>query len=639
MKRLGDWLDQRTGFRNMLRYALDENVPGGSRWRYVWGSTLVFTLTVQMITGIFLWMAYSPSAQTAWPSVYYIQHQMQGGWLLRGIHHFCAQLMILLLGLHLLQVVVDGAYRAPREVNFWFGLILLQLVLALSLTGYLLPWDQKGFWATKVATNIFGIAPVFGPAIQRLLVGGADYGHHTLTRFFALHAGILPALIMVLLVGHIYLFRRHGLTAKQPRRGPDQRFWPEQMLKDIVACLVVLATLLVLVLRHRLMQTPGPLGAELGAPADPTEPYSAARPEWYFLFMFQFLKLFPGGTEVWGAILIPNLVLVGLFFLPFIARLKWGHRFNLALLAGLAAGVMVLTGLAMWQDRRDPDLQLAIKDSNWEAERAVILAESPSGIPASGALALLRNDPLTQGPKLFAKNCASCHRFDGLDGQGRKLTEPTKGSDLKNFASREWLTGFLDPKQISTSNYFGGTKFENGKMAKYVKAKIAKYGPEDRENLKKVVIALSAEAQLKGQKDLDQRDAALIREGQELLKGKMGCTDCHRFHSEDSEASGPDLTGYGSREWITAMIHDPTHARFYGQRNDGMPSFGRQQILDETTIGLAADWLRGDWYEPSQRTSVRFGTNAQGRGDRPGERPQPAAGTNSPADTNQVRAK
>src|SRR5258705_7153304 len=157
---------------------------------------------------------------------------MAGVWLLRGIHHFTAHVMIFLLLLHLMQVVIDGAYKAPREVNFWFGVILLQLVLALSLTGYLLPWDQKGFWATKVATNLVAVVPVLGPALQRIIVGGADYGHHTLTRFFALHAGVFPASITALVAGHIYLFRRHGITAKRPLRKRGAALWPGQVLKE-----------------------------------------------------------------------------------------------------------------------------------------------------------------------------------------------------------------------------------------------------------------------------------------------------------------------------------------------------------------------------------------------------------------------
>src|SRR5918998_1328343 len=181
MTSLLNWLDHRTGIRGITRAALYEHIPGGARWRYVWGSTLMFAIAVQMVTGFFLWMAYSPSSQTAWESVYYIQHQMTGGWLLRGIHHYTAQVMVILLAFHMLQVIIDGAYRAPREVNFWIGLVLLNITLGLSLTGYLLPWDQKGYWATKVATNLMAVVPLIGPGVQRVVVGGPDYGHHTLT--------------------------------------------------------------------------------------------------------------------------------------------------------------------------------------------------------------------------------------------------------------------------------------------------------------------------------------------------------------------------------------------------------------------------------------------------------------------------
>src|SRR2546430_513976 len=320
MKPLLDWFDRRTGFRRIIEYALYENIPGGARWRYVWGSTLVFCLSVQFITGLFLWMSYSPSSQTAWESVYFIQNEMNGGWLLRGLHHFTASVMNVLLVLHLMQVVIDGAYKAPREFNVWFGLGLLLLVLGLSLTGYLLPWDQKGYWATKVATNIMAIVPMIGPALQKLVIGGTDYGHHTLTRFFALHAGILPASAVALLVWLIFLFRRHGITAKDPKRRPDEYFWPDQVLKDGVACLAVLATVLLLVLRPWLFNTGEELGAELTAPADPSESYSAARPEWYFLFLYEFLKHFRASEnllglneEVWGAIIIPGLVMLIIF--------------------------------------------------------------------------------------------------------------------------------------------------------------------------------------------------------------------------------------------------------------------------------------------------------------------------------------
>jgi ubiquinol-cytochrome c reductase cytochrome b subunit len=589
-----DWVDHRTGCRKFLHEALYENVPGGARWRYVWGSTLTFALVVQFITGAFLWMAYSPSSQTAWESVYYIQDVMTAGWLLRGLHHYTAQLMIILLALHLMQVVIDGAYKAPREVNFWFGVILLQLVLALSLTGYLLPWDQKGFWATKVATNLVAVVPVLGPSLQRIIVGGSDYGHLTLTRFFALHAGIIPGAIIVLLTGHIYLFRRHGLTAKQPLRKPDAAFWPDQVLRDAVACLAVLVTVLFLILRHPLFSQTGPWGAELGAPANPTEPFSAARPDWYFLFLFQFLKFFPGETEVWGAIVIPALVMLLIFIMPFIGKWQLGHRFNVGMLFCLLAGAGLLTYLAVLEDRHNPDYQVAVRAADREAERVRVLAKL-EGIPPEGAGELLRNDALTQGPKLFAQRCAGCHRYGGHDGTGTIPKEPESASDLKGFGSREWLMGLLDPEKISTTNYFGATKFHNGKMVKFVKNKVAAFSPDQKENLRKVIISVSAESSLKSQRATDLGDATIIQQGRELLRTETKCIDCHQFHKPDEDATAPDLTDYGSRNWLINFISDPAAPRFYGERNDRMPSFGKKQILNDREIALIVDWLRGDY--------------------------------------------
>ena len=651
MKGLLAWVDERTGVKKLVHEALYENVPGGARWRYVWGSTLTFALVVQFITGIFLWMSYSPSSQTAWESVYYIQHEMSGGWLLRGIHHFTADAMTVLLVLHLMQVVIDGAYKAPRELNFLFGLAMLFLVLGLSLTGYLLPWDQKGYWATKVATSIAAIFPGIGPEIQKLIIGGSEYGHHTLTRFFALHAGVLPAMIIVLLVGHIYLFRRFGLTAKEPLTRPDAAFWPDQVLRDAVACLAVLAAVLVLTLRHH--------GAELTAPADPSENYAAARPEWYFMFLFQFLKyqevLFgslPGNAEVWAAFIVPGVLVLLVCAMPFLGRWRLGHRFNVGFGFALILAVGLLTWRSFVDDRQNPGYVAAAKQAERDAERIAQLAQGPSGIPSSGALTLLRSDPLTQGPKLFARHCASCHRYDGHNGLGDLPTTAAKiqsnttvavlakahgmtedqlrslnklrsdsdsllpgqplevfsvpaGADLKGFASREWLAGLLDPARVDSPHYFGGTKFADGKMAKFVKKDIAGFTGEQKEQLRKVVAALSAEAQLKSQREADKRDASLLAEGRTLLANDtMRCTECHRFQNKGEDPTGPDLTGYGSRDWLVGIITSPKHERFYGKRNDRMPAFGADGLLDAQAIGLIADWLRGEWYEPGSQTDV-----------------------------------
>ncbi|HVA49054.1 MAG TPA: cytochrome b N-terminal domain-containing protein [Pirellulales bacterium] len=631
-----DWLDDRTGYRELTRAALYEHIPGGSRWRYVWGSTLVFAFTAQVITGIFLWMCYSPSSQTAWESVFYIQHEMQGGWLLRGLHHFMAQAMVILLALHLLQVVVDGAYRAPREVNFWLGLILMQIVLGLSLTGYLLPWDQKGYWATRVATNLMGIVPGVGPSLQKLVVGGADYGHQTLTRFFALHAGVLPGLLVVFLVLHVALFRRHGIHTRQPHRQPDTTFWPDQVLKDAVACLAVLLFVLAFVMRPALTgnvtgESYGDvLGAELGAPADPANEYSAARPEWYFLFLFQFLKLFEGQGatgELLGAIVVPGLIMTVLALMPLVGRWQVGHVFNLGFLVILLAGVGVLTAQALYADRMaqyvarpgdgadEHHLQRfqasegylqAVERAEQDAHRAIELAKSPDGIPPAGMLSVLRTDPKTQGPRLFDRYCASCHTH----ADATEVPEKASAPDLTQFATRQWITGLLDPDQIAGPHYFGGTeKHRTGEMVKFVFENFEKPEAADKQRelqtkIEQLAAAVSAEAALHAQESLDKSDTDLIEAGREQI-ASIGCTDCHKFHDEGDLGEAPDLTGYGSYDWLKGMIGNPTHKRFYGDLNDRMPAFAEHEhkpesnIIGPANLDLLVRWLRGDWYEPN----------------------------------------
>lgn len=601
---LGDWLDDRTGIRKIWKEALFEAVPGGARWRYVWGSTLTFAFFVQMITGVALWAAYSPSSQTAWESVYYIQEEMTGGWLLRGIHHYMAQVMTVLLVLHLMQIIIDHAYRAPREVNFWFGMILLFLIAGLSLTGYLLPWDQKGYWSTKVATNLAGIVPFFGESLQRVVVGGSDYGHHTLTRFFALHAGVLPALTILLIVGHVYLFRRHGLKAKEPKKKPDGMFWPDQVFRDVVACAAVLLAVLALVFWHH--------GAALTAPADPSERFPA-RPDWYFLFLFEFLKYFKGSALILGGLVIPGIVAFIIFAMPITAqKWPWGHKFNLYFMWGMLAAFGLLTSLAIVADLNDPEFQFAKQLAEQDAARVRELASSPEGIAPVGAATLLREDPFTQGPRIFASKCASCHSYGRTaddkhpaDGMGRPQLEPS-APDLKGFGSREWLASFMDTHQIETDRFFFGTKFvepdEKGKKSRMVEYvhELAEIPRSGQLQLQEIINVVSAEAELPAQHDLD----LLLGEDPEgvdlFFTGIDGmsesCGDCHGFDGEESMAARtPDLTGWGSREWTIRFTKNPEHADFYGSGNDRMPIFEEERIFTDREIELVVDWIRGDY--------------------------------------------
>ncbi len=641
MKRLLSWVDERTGLGQFAQAFLFQNLPGGSRWRYVWGTLLLYVFFLQAVTGFFLWTAYSASTQTSWESIHYIQHEMTGGWILRGLHHFGAQAFVVVLVLHLLQMVIYGVYRAPREVNFWLVLALLPLAVAMSATGWLLPYDQHGFWASRVPIGIMGVAPVIGPLLQKIAMGGLTFGHHTLTHFLALHAGLLPLCVALVLGAHYYLTRKHGFAdASRDCACPDERYFPAQFLKDAAACLAVFVVLLGFVLVPHWQNPAVAPGVHLGAPADPSEQYSAARPEWFMLFLFQFLKYFPGGTEVWGAIIIPGLVGAVVALMPFVAQWKHGHRFNVLFLGTLMLAAVILGRLAAIEDSKDETYLAAKEQSRRSAERMRQLV-TERGIPPSGGAALLRDDPFTQGPRLFAKNCAICHRFDGHDGTGHKPLntytvragdtwesiaefrfvpvaevrdlnkglngQPLKAGDkiivpvrpwapdLKGFASREWLAGFFDPARVDGPHYFGGTKFKDAKMVKWIKKNAT---PEKAEDMRKVIAALSAEAKLKAQAGPDQLDAAVIKEGRLLITGDMACIDCHSFAKKYPDAVAPDLTAYGSKAWLVRFISNPNHLDFYGKRNDRMPAFADKKILDAKQIGLLADWLRGDWYEP-----------------------------------------
>jgi ubiquinol-cytochrome c reductase cytochrome b subunit len=577
------WLDDRTGFRKLARAVLFHQVPGGSRWRHALANAVLFALLTQIITGVALWFCYSPGAQTAWASVFYLQNDVPGGWFLRGLHHFNAQLVTVFLALRLAQIIIDGSCKAPREVNFWVWLALLVFVLAASVTGWLLPWDQKGYWATKVPTNIISITPIIGPALQRLMVGGSQLGQLTLMRFFALHAGIIPGCLLTLVVVHFYLFRRHGYAAPDNADQPSVSYWPDQALRDAIGFLTVAALLVVVTVAFH--------GAELTTPADATENYSAARPEWFFLPLYQFLKLFPGGTEVFGAMVIPGVLFLFVFLMPFSARQKSGQRFNVALILGVAVAAGVLLWRAVAADRADPAFLAAKRQLEIDSARVKVLAQE-QGIPPSGALTLLQHDPQTQGPRLFARYCASCHRYDGHNGMGIPPTDKQSASDLKGFGSRAWLGGLLDPAYVDGPNYFGGTAHKKGKMVKFVKTKVAAYSPDQRAELTQVIAALSADAQLDSQKSLDATSASDIKAGAALFSGEINCADCHQFHTQDANADAPDLTGWASRDWLISFIGNPKQSRFYGDDNDRMPAFLDQHILDSDQIALIADWLR-----------------------------------------------
>ncbi len=243
-----NWLDDRTGFRKIRKHLLDEPLPAGTGWWFTLGSVLLFGLTVQFVTGIALALYYAPTPDHAWDSVRYITTSVRGGSLLRGLHHWGASVVVVAALAHLVRVVFFGSYRKPREVNWIVGLLLLQVILAFGLTGYLLPWDQRAYWATVVTINISRLTPVAGEMLGAVLRGGPDIGALTLTRWYAAHTLVLPVALISLTIAHLYLMRRHGISG--PVRpyvsGASRPFFPYQAARDLTLSIAVGALLTVL---------------------------------------------------------------------------------------------------------------------------------------------------------------------------------------------------------------------------------------------------------------------------------------------------------------------------------------------------------------------------------------------------------
>ena len=216
-----DWLRSRTGFDQVWKVFFERHVPeasGLTAWLYTLGSASLFVFMVQFITGCLLAMSYAPTPDHAYDSVRFISEQVLLGRLVRGLHHWGATFMVVIVVLHFSRVYFMGAYKFPREATWVSGVCLLLLVMGFSFTGYLLPWDQKAYWATAVGTNISDQAPIAGPAIAAMLKGGPEIGAATLTRFFAFHVLVLPALTVLLIGCHLFLVVWHGISAAPLRR-------------------------------------------------------------------------------------------------------------------------------------------------------------------------------------------------------------------------------------------------------------------------------------------------------------------------------------------------------------------------------------------------------------------------------------
>lgn len=491
------------------------------------GVGLLFAFGLQIITGVTLGATYAPTTTDAWGSLYILETRTLFGSFVRGLHHFGASAVVILSVLHMTQVVLSGAYQRPRTRNWILGVVMLFLVLGLALTGYLLPWDQHGYWSTRVAVGIIGEAPM-GGLLQTLLLGGDGYGNATLSRFFALHTYVLPGVLALLTLFHVGSYLKHGphVRAATPASKPRVAlpYFPYQLVRDVVVMLLVFATLAAMALL---------VGARLEAPADPASDFEA-RPEWYFLFLYQLLQFFEGPLVLVGTTVLPALAALFLLGIPFIDRKRQGTApsplVKLAFL-GLLAIVGGLTTYAIVNDATDEHFQKARERSTAQAARAIALADL-GGVDGLGRVVLLK------GLELYHdKGCAKCH-------DDPKVAAPR----LKGYGTVERGAAFI--ANPDGERFFKGTVFEGEMPASGL-------APEDN-------LALAAW--------LMHKDAPPDRlERARKLFISEDCTICHndpeaspRSKAYDPRILGPDLAGWQSYEWTRALLRDATHPHYFG---------------------------------------------------------------------------
>jgi ubiquinol-cytochrome c reductase cytochrome b subunit len=406
---------------------LEEEMPGGTSFAYIFGSSVLVIFLLQVVMGIWQLFYFVPTIDHAYESLSYFRLEVSFGWLIHGLHRWGANAMIILIGLHMSRVFIWGAYKHPRQLTWLMGVGLLLSTLALGFTGPVLPWDQKGYWEAEVGTSIAGTAPVIGSLIVRLLRGSAEMGQSTLSRFFVLHVIILPAVLLALIGLHVIAFRNFGISgpwheAKRKRIG---LFWPDQVFRDalfITSIFVILVGLCAYI----------PLS--FSGPLDLLATSYTPKPEWYFLFLYQSLKAFHGRLEPIGTVGIPLFVTLLLVLLPFLDRNPERNParrpfvmgsylvfvillFTLGLLGYLSKpGVSTVRGIKTVSSSPDPSIQ-------------------PTRLSASAE----------RGAQLFHSfGCIGCHAVHGAGG----TIGPDLSSGVLKGKTRQWLvTQIRDPKK------------------------------------------------------------------------------------------------------------------------------------------------------------------------------------------------
>jgi ubiquinol-cytochrome c reductase cytochrome b subunit len=510
-----NWINERIPIESIWHF-LNKPVPKDLNFLFNFGSCALFLISIQIITGIFLTIYYVPTPDHAYDSIQYIQNQVMFGKFIRGLHHWSASLLVIMVVLHIIRVFVYGSYKKPRELTWSLGVGLLLLVLGFGFTGYLLPWDQKAYWATVVGTKIAGSAPVVGNFILRLIRGGQELGALTLSRFYAVHIIFLPAALMGLLSLHIYLIRKLGISGSWKRKKNTEEntipFFPYQMVKDITGMLIIFIILILIVLKF-----PAPLERI----ADPTDLSYIPRPEWYFLFLYELLKFFPGKLEPIATIVIPTVAVFILLLLPFLDRKEDRNPLTrkLFIIPGLFA--IIVIGILEY--------------------RGYVYKPIPPSPLVTAPLPAQPTSIEKSGEQLYTKlHCAYCHKINGVGGMiGPELT--TVGS----FRTGDWMIShFRNPQAVAPG----------------FKMPVIELNEDELNALAAYMLRLRKEA---GQEvkpaTQDKKPASdLVTRGKQIYIDH-NCATCHSLNGEGGKI-GPALDGVGPKhkaDWHKKHFKNP----------------------------------------------------------------------------------
>jgi ubiquinol-cytochrome c reductase cytochrome b subunit len=418
------WINERWPLDAVIRWSIEEEMPGGTSYAYIFGSCVLIVFLFQVITGVWQLLYFVPTTHRGYDSLNYLRTEIPFGWLIHGLHYWGASAMIFLVGLHLSQVYIWGAYKHPRQLTWLIGVGNLLLTLALGFTGPALPWDERGYWEAEVAVSSAGTMPLIGTLARNLLAGGTALGQMTVSRFFFLHVAILPGTLIAFVILHLVAFRKFGISgpwdeAKRKRTG---LFWPDQVFKDGVAVALIFVALVGLS-----AYWPPPYSG----PLDPLETFYVPKPEWYFLFFYQTLKAFHGVFEPIGTIGIPLLITLLLVLLPFYDPSPERNP------ARRPAAMVCYAVFVTWV------ITTAIA-GYYSNPAAGTAGNSAAGIAVAQTGASSPVDPSPQsleGAKRGAQlvtilGCSACHRINGKGGTvGPELT-----AKLLEGKSRQWLT-------------------------------------------------------------------------------------------------------------------------------------------------------------------------------------------------------